>query len=255
MIVMPDSILASIIAAAGTISAAILQLRMSLSKDSGARSQSPGSRRKSNRAMIIALLVIVTAAGVAGFALSQWLTQNQRAAMTSLEQELRARTEDIGRTASQLELARTGARAEIEMGVLRRIGSDGLIVTARVAPCRPAIVSASGATAPPPGVVTETLLPAAATCTEAEGNSVTLCATIPANATVTDVQLYSRFADANSPWDASRALPGQESGLARFAEKYAETPDGAGTKQVCQGFTHWSAERARIARMIVHYSL
>jgi len=252
--IMPDSILASIIAAAATISASILQLRMSLSKDSSARAQSPGSRRKSNRVLMIALLVIVTAAGVAGFALSQWLNQNQRAAMTSLEQELRARTEDIGRTASQLEAARVGARAEIEMGVLRRIGTDGVVVAARVAPCRPALVSASGPT-PPPGVAGEKLLPAAATCTEAEGNSVTLCATIPANATVTDVQLFSRFADANSPWDASRALPGQEAGLARFAEKYAENPDGPGTKQVCQGFTHWSAERARIARMIVHYSL
>jgi hypothetical protein len=50
-------------------------------------------------------------------------------------------------------------------------------------------------------------------------------------------------------------LPGQESGQARFAEKYVESPEGPGTKQICQGFTHWSADRSRIARIVVRYSL
>ncbi len=251
---MSDSILAAIIAATATLSASLLQLRFSIAKELAARAQSPSSRKK-NRAPFIVLFVMVAAAAVAGFALSQWLTENERVAQGTLEHELRARVEEISRTANQLELTRAGARAEIEMGVLRKIGSDGVVVMATVAPCHPAVVVSSAGTSSPPGVPAETAPPPAAACTETEASSITLCATIPNNATVSEVELFARPADSDAPWSTSRLLPGQESGQARFAEKYIEAPEGPGTKQVCQGFSHWSAEHARAARMVVRYSL
>ena len=84
---------------------------------------------------------------------------------------------------------------------------------------------------------------------------MTLCATIPANATITEVALFSRLVDAETPWSASRLVPGQESAQARFAEKYSESAPEAGTRQVCQGFAHWSSDHARVVRVIVRYSL
>jgi hypothetical protein len=42
---------------------------------------------------------------------------------------------------------------------------------------------------------------------------------------------------------------------ARFGEKPIEIPDTAQTKQVCEMFSNWSSERARVARMLVRYSL
>jgi hypothetical protein len=251
---MSDSILAAIIAATGTLAASLLQLRFSLARELAARAQAPGSRRKS-RAPFAILFVMVLAAGVAGFALSQWLTENERVAQGTLEHELQARVEELSRTANQLELTRAGARAEIETGVLRKIGTDGVIVMATVAPCRPALIVSAPGTASPPGVSAETATPATPACTETEGNSVTLCATIPTNATVSEVELFTRFADAETPWSTSRLLPGQESGQARFAEQYVESPEGPGTKHICQGFTHWSTDHARVARMVVRYSL
>ena len=251
---MSDSILAAIIAATATLSASLLQLRFSIAKELTARAQSAGGRKKSRTPFII-LFVMISAAAVAGFAFSQWLTENERLAQGTVEHELRARVEEISRTANQLELTRAGARAEIEMGVLRKIGSDGVVVTATVAPCRPTVMTSSAATGSPPGVATETSPPSTAACTETEASSVTLCATIPNNATVSEVELFTRAADADTPWSSSRLLPGQESGQARFAEKYVESPEGPGTKQICQGFAHWSAEHARAARMVVRYSL
>ena len=98
-------------------------------------------------------------------------------------------------------------------------------------------------------------MPAARACSEADAVPVALCAAIPAGATVTDVALFSRPVGADTPWDASRFLPGQEAGQARFADKYSEeTPEG-GTREVCQTFTQWSAEHARVVRVVVHYSL
>ena len=84
---------------------------------------------------------------------------------------------------------------------------------------------------------------------------MTLCATIPGNASVTEVALFSRAADSEAAWSASRYLPGQVSGDARFATTYSESTPEAGTRQVCQAFAHWSNDHARIVRMVVRYTL
>ncbi|HTD31171.1 MAG TPA: hypothetical protein VK650_06410 [Steroidobacteraceae bacterium] len=249
---MSDSVLAAIIAGTATLSASFLQFRSASLREGGAR-QSTAARRK-NRLQRLVLFVIIGAAAVSGFALSQWLTDGERAAQGALQRELQARIAEISRTASDLELTRASARTEIETGVLRGIGAQGMAVTATVPACRPAAASGPPA-ASSPGVSSEPGVPAGRACLEAEASPVTLCASIPANATVTEVALFSRLADAETPWSASRLLPGQESGQARFAEKYSESAPEAGTRQVCQEFVHWSADHARVARVIVRYSL
>ena len=247
---LPDSILAAIIAGTATLSASFVQLRSALLREAAAGRSSSASRRR-NRLQLIILCAIIGAAGVCGFALSQWLTAGERAAQGVMQRELQARVAEISRTASQLELTRGSERADIESGVLRRIGSDGIVVMATVAPCRQLLAPASAAAAP--------AADAAATptrvCSESEASSITLCATIPGNASVTEVGLFSRAADSETPWSASRYLPGQPSGEARFAATYSESTPEAGARQVCQGFAHWSADHARIVRMVVRYTL
>jgi hypothetical protein len=248
-----DSVLAAVIAGTATLSASFLQLRSALLREGASRSAASAARRK-NRLQLLILLVVIGAAAVGGFAASQWLTNGERAAQAVMQRELQARVAEISHTASQLELTRGSERAEIERGVLRRIGLDGVVAMAMVAPCRPALNTApSPSPAAPPTATADAT--AARPCTEAEASPVTLCATIPDNATVTEVELFSRPADSDAPWSASRLLPGQESGQARFAEKYSESTPDAGARQVCQGFAHWSADHARIVRMIVRYSL
>ena len=249
---MPDSILAALIAGTATLSASFLQLRSALLRDGSSRAAA--SRRKSRLQLIILLVVVGTAAG-AGFALSQWLTESERRAQAVLQHELQARIAEVSRTANQLELTRGSERTEIESGVLRRLGNDGVVVVATVAPCRPAPAVSAADSALPPSATTDTAPPAAHSCTEAEAIPLTLCATIPGAASVTDVALFSRAVDSDAPWSASRFLPGQESGQARFAEKYSESAPENGARQVCQGFAHWSADHARIVRVIVRYSL
>jgi hypothetical protein len=251
---MSDSVLAAIITATATICMSLLQLRFSLGKEGGARVQAGGGRRK-GRGPFAVLFVIIIASGVGGFALSQWLNESERASQSMLQHELQDRVDQITRTANQLEQTRAGARAELEAGVLRRIGSDGVVVTATVGPCRPSLVVSPPGSATPPGVTAETAQPAAPICTESEASAVTLCATIPQNATITEVELYTRFAQSETPWSASRVVAGQESGQARFAEKYVEGAEAPGSSQVCQGFAHWSTEHARVARMVVRYGL
>ncbi len=251
---MSDPVLAAIIAAAATILTSLLQLRLSIGREFAGRAQGAAARRKARTPMILACVMLV-AAGVAGFALSQWLSESERAAQSVLQHELRARVEEISRTASQLEVTRSGVRAEMEAEALRKIGADGVVVMTTVAPCRPALVVNSPGAATPPGVSAETTPSPSATCTEAEASPVTLCATIPARASVIEVELFTRTAESDAPWSTNRALPGQELGQARFAEKFTESADAPDAKQICQSFTHWSADHARVARMVVRYSL
>ena len=267
----PDSVLAAIIAGTATLSASFVQLRSALLREAAGRSSAASRRR--NRLQLILLFAVIGAAGVCGFALSQWLTSGERAAQAVLQRELQARVSEISHTAGQLELTRGSERADIENGVLRRIGSDGIVVMASVSACRPpslpAATSAPSTAAPsgavpatgatlPPGATSQPGAEAAAlarSCTEAEATPVTLCATIPANASVIEVALFSRTVDSNAAWGVSRYLPGQESGAARFAPTYSESTNEAGTHEVCQAFAHWSSEHGRIVRMVVRYSL
>ena len=251
---MSDSVLAAIITATATVCMSLLQLRFSLGKDGGARVQAAGGRRK-GRGPFAILFVIIIASAVGGFALSQWLTENERVSQSMVQRELQDRVDQITRTANQLEQTRAGMRAEIEAGVLRKLGSDGVVVMATVGPCRPSLVVSPPGTATPPGVTGETTQPAGPLCTESGDYTVTLCATIPANAAITEVELYTRIAQAETPWSTNRVIAGQESGQARFAEKYVEGPEAPGTKQICQGFAHWSTEHARVARMVVRYGV
>src|SRR5258707_8878585 len=245
---MSDSVLAAIITATATVCMSLLQLRFSLGKDGGTRVQAAGGRRK-GRGPFAILFVIIIASAVGGFALSQWLTENERVSQSILQHELQEKVDQITRTANQLEQTRAGARAEIEASVQRKLGSDGVVVMATVGPCRPSLVVSPPGTATPPGVTAETAQSAVPACTESEASAVTLCATIPTNATITEVELYTRVAQSETPWSTSRVLAGQENGQARFAEKYVEEPEAPGTKQICQGFAHWSTEHARVARM------
>jgi hypothetical protein len=270
----PDSVLAAIIAGTATLSASFVQLRSALLREAAGRSSAASRRR--NRLQLIILLAVIGAAGVCGFALSQWLTAGERAAQAVMQRELQARVSEISHTAGQLELTRGSERADIESGVLRRLGTEGMVVMANVAPCHPSpalpaaantpagAASASGTVTPqgaptPPATAAQASNEAPATsarpCTEAEASPVTLCASIPANASVTEVALFSRAADSSAPWSASRYLAGQESGEARFAPSYSESTPEPGTRLVCQGFTHWASDHARIVRMVVRYSM
>jgi hypothetical protein len=256
---MSDGVLAAIIAACATVFASFLQIRASFAKDVAARAF-PSSRRKS-RAPLVFMFLMLGGAAVGGFALSHWLMEHERSMQNALMQELQARVATLTRTETQLVESRMGTRAEIESGVMRRLGLEGVVVLATVGPCKPplvvntpALAGHQGDAAAPVASQAAIASPPASTCTEADASPVTLCATVPMNATVTEVELFVRPAESDVPWANARVAGGAEAELARFSEKPVEVPDGATTKQVCQSFASWSTERARVARMLVRYT-
>jgi hypothetical protein len=257
---MSDGVLAAIIAASATVFASVMQLRSSFGKEVAARAVSSSSRRKS-RLPFMVVCIMLGGAAVGGFALSQWLTEHERTVQNELQRALQERIAIMSRTESELQKVRSGSRAELAASILSDMGKEGVAVTATVAPCKPPIMMSTPALAASAGE-TPAQMPSQqgtpstpATCTEADASPITLCAMIPANATVGDVELYVRPAGTDISWDTARVTPGHEFEQARFAEKPVEIEDGSSMKQVCEGFAHWSTERGRSVRMLVRYSL
>jgi hypothetical protein len=197
--------------------------------------------KKTRRGPVMAVFALIIAAGVGGFALSQYFVSLREGDRDSLRADLQAKLSEINATAARLEQARMTERAQIESEIHRadaaRLGDEGAVASAVVAPCRPEGV---------PGARQE--------CTEQTAMRVALCARVPAGASVKEVQLYTRFEDSRQGWADSRVQAGQDAGEARFSEKSVERPDEGGAKQVCQGFVSWNREKSRIARIVVKYA-
>ena len=259
---MSDGVLAAIIAACATVFASFLQIRASFTKEVAARAF-PSSKGRKGRAPVMFMVLMLGGAAVGGFALSQWLMENERAMQNAYQQEMQARIATLTRSESQLADSRNGARAEIEAGVMKRLGLEGVVVVATVAPCKVPVVvntptlAARTDTPVPTATTTQPASPAtaASSCTETDASPVTLCATVPMGATVTEVELFMRPAESDTHWATARVTAGVEAEQARFGERPTEVPDTAQTKQVCEVFSNWSSDRARVARMLVRYGL
>jgi hypothetical protein len=248
---MSEGVLTAVIAAGATITASVLQLRTSLAKEFAARSTTANARRKS-RLPLILLSVMLAGAVVGGFALAQWLHEDERVAQNALERDLRERISDLSKAQGELQQARSSTHAEIEAEILRRMGAEGIVVLATVAPCKPRLGTQTMDTSVSPSAGTSSV--ATSACSESDAAPIILCATVPLAAKLTGIELFVRVPDTTMSWDTSRAMPGQEIDQTRFSEKLSEVADGATSRQVCEGFRQWAAE-SRIARMVVHYTL
>jgi hypothetical protein len=241
-----EPLMAAMVGATATVITALVQLRLSWRKELKERERAQPITKKSRRGPVIAVLALMIAAGVGGFALSQYFLSLHEADRDrdrrEMRSDLQAKLSEINATALRLEQVRTNERKQIETDVQRadasRLGEEGVAASVVVGPCR--AEGAPGARQP---------------CTEQSALRVTVCARVPAAATVKDVQLYIRSEDSKQPWSETRVQPGQDAGEARFAEKFSERPEDGGAKQVCQGFANWSHQKFRLARIVVKYAL
>jgi hypothetical protein len=229
-----DPITAALIGAAATVLTALVQLRYSWRRELKDRERGQPITKKARRGPVIAVFVLMIAAAAGGFFLSQYVIELRDEDRDTLRAELHTQLAEISASAARLEEARLYEREEVESGALRaeamRRGEEGVAAGAVVGPCK-------------------------SPCGEQGAVRVAVCARVPASATVKEVQLYTRFEESQQPWADSRVQAGQDAGQAKFVEKHFERPDGDAAKQVCQAFVNWSSEKARLARILVRYSL
>lgn len=235
---------AALIGATATVLTALVQLRVSWRKELKERERGQPITKKTRRGPVIAVFVLMVAAAAGGFFLSQYVISLRDEDRDTLRAELQTQLSEISASAARLEEARLNEREEVESSALRveaaRRGEEGVAASAQVGPCKPEGAAAPGSKA---------------ACVEQGAVRVAVCARVPASATVREVQLYTRFEESQQPWADSRVQAGQDAGQAKFVEKHFERPDGDAAKQVCQVFVNWNVEKARLARILVRYSL
>mgnify|MGYP003482749999 CR=1 FL=1 len=236
-----DPVVAALIMATTTFITAMIQLSINARRQAAERAAGkPASRKSGNWLAILALMLAST---VGGYALSEYQAYQDRDQNQAMRDELQLRLRELGATAQRLERAgldRGGQNeADTRLAVERRRGAEGVAAVIDVPACRTSQVGFSQA---PPA------------CTENDAIRATLCAVIPAAATVTEVQVFTRIEDAQQGWSEARVQPGQDAGGARFAASPIERPASGDAREVCQQFAHWSSQKGRSARLLVKYA-
>jgi hypothetical protein len=231
------SVSATAIAAVGTVIGALAQLRMAWRKEVSERARGVPATKKSRRGPVLAVFLLLVAALVGGFVLSQFFMRQSDRESAALRGDLQTQVARISATAERLERVAVSDHGSIARADVRR-ETEGVTVTTTVGPCR-AVAAAAVDVAP--------------NCSEQEALRVTLCASVPSSAVVTATVLYARPEDSQQSWAESRVVPGQDVGRVRFADKTYERSESGQTKQVCANFSAWDGERAYSARMVVTY--
>ncbi|HEV8645203.1 MAG TPA: hypothetical protein VGR01_06505 [Burkholderiales bacterium] len=237
-----DPVTAALIGAAATFVTAVIQLTANARRQAAERAAGKPASRKSGS--WLAIFALALAALVGGYALSEYQSYSLRGDDKLLREEMQTRLRDISAAAVRLEragLEKNGqSEADARLAAERRRGAAGVAAIISVPPCR----------APKAG-----LAQAPAACAEQEALRTTLCAVVPASATVTEVQVFTRLEDAQQSWDDARVQAGQDAGAARFVDAYFERAQGNESKEICQHFAHWNSHKGRSARILVKYTL
>ena len=100
-----DKVVAAAVAAAGTVIGALIQLRASWRKEVSERARGVPMTKKSRRGPVLALGLLLGAAAVGGFSLSQYLVKQSERETAALRGELQAQLTQISATAQRLERA------------------------------------------------------------------------------------------------------------------------------------------------------
>ena len=107
------ALLASMIGAMATITAAFLQLRIAWRKEMMERAAHKPVTRKAKRGPITPVIILLIASAIGGFALSQYLVTDRRNKEEALEAQLQGRIDQLNVSAQKLENARLFGQDDI----------------------------------------------------------------------------------------------------------------------------------------------
>jgi hypothetical protein len=229
-----ETILAAMIGAIATVSAAIFQLVMAW------RSRSKvDSRPKKGTTMrsIFAVMALMVASAAGGFLYSEFLKQRNAEDLRAMRDELKDLRALIAQGRDQVH--GNSAAAAQPAGMVVPISMQGEDVEDSVESI--AYVPACRRT------------DAATACGESDAQRIALCGTVPAYARVDRIELFAQPDAVQHSWESHKAAFEEDLGGARFTGKSFEYAQANELKAVCVNFMQWSSEHPHIARILVQY--
>jgi hypothetical protein len=231
-----ETILAAMIGAIATVSAAIFQLVMAWRSRSKVDSR---PRKGSAARSVLSILALMTASAAGGFLYSEFIKQRNAEDMRAMRDELKdLRADLIAQRSDQVHggdapgAQPAGMVMPIALEAVQGV-EDAVESIAYVPACRRTDVATA--------------------CAEADAQRIALCGTVPAYARVDRIELFAQPDAVQHPWDSHRAAFEQDLGGARFTGKTFEYAQASELKAVCVNFIQWSSEHPHIARILVQY--
>jgi hypothetical protein len=228
-----ETILAAMIGAIATVSAALFQLVMAWRS----RSKVDNSRAKKGTTLrsVISILALMVASAAGGFLFSEFLKQRNAEDMRAMRDELKDLRAFIAQGREPVRA--TDAPGVQQAGMLMPIATEGVEDTVESIAYVPACRRTDAATA----------------CAEADAQRIALCGTVPAYARIDKIELFAQPDAVQHPWESHQAAFEQDLGGARFTGKSFEYAQANELKAVCVNFMQWSSEHPHIARVLVQY--
>ena len=230
-----ETVVAAMIGAGATVATAVFQLVMAFR----ARKADYKPKRGSGLRSMLAVCGLVLGAAVAGFAYSELRAQQEREQNRAMEQRISYRLQALANLQlAQLRSGKSGTAVPVASASAAPAAARSEAMV-HISACRPQIAGFGG---DPAG------------CDSANANRVALCASVPAQASVHDVQLFAHADGDSVQWETSRVAVDQDLGGARFSDGTYEVRQGADRKAVCAQFLQWNSERGHVARIIAVYT-
>ncbi len=232
-----ETIVAAMIGAAATVATATFQLFLAFRS----RKADSKPRRSSGVRSTLAVFGLVLGAAVAGFAYSELRVERERESARAMEQRISDRLQALADV--QLAQLRNGNLADEAALPATTVGSplparsEAMI---HVAACRSQTPAHGN---DPVG------------CDAANANRVAVCASVPSQAAVHEVQLFARGDGPSPEREPARVSVDQDIGGARFVDSTYEIEQGADRKAVCANFSQWNREHGHAARVVVVYTM
>jgi hypothetical protein len=227
-----ETILAAMIGAIATVSAALFQLVMAWRSKSKVDTR---AKKGTTLRSIVAVLALMVASAAGGFLYSEFLKQRNGEDMRAMRDELK----DLRALIAQgRDRVHGGEIPGVQpAGMVMPVAAEGVEDTVESIAYVPACRRTDSATA----------------CAEADAQRIALCGTVPAYARVDRIELFAQPDAVQHPWESHQAAFEQDLGGARFTGKSFEYAQANDLKAVCVNFMQWSSEHPHIARILVQY--
>jgi hypothetical protein len=227
-----ETILAAMIGAVATVSAALFQLVMAWRSRSKVDTR---AKKGTTLRSIVSVLALMVASAAGGFLYSEFLKQRNGEDMRAMRDELKDLRALIAQSREQARSSdAAGAQpAAMVMPVAMKGAEDTVESIAYVPACR--------------------RTDSASACAEADAQRIALCGTVPSYARVERIELFAQPDAVQQSWESHQASFEQDLGGARFTGKSFEYAQANDLKAVCVNFMQWSSEHPHIARILVQY--
>jgi hypothetical protein len=227
-----ETILAAMIGAIATVSAAVFQLVMAWRSKSKVDSR---PKKGTTLRSVVSILALMVGSAAGGFLFSEFLKQRNGEDMRAMRDELKDLRALIAQGRDQVHS--DAAPGVQPAGLVLPIAAEGVEDTVESIAYVPACRRTDAATA----------------CAEADAQRIALCGTVPAYARVDRIELFAQPDAVQHPWESHQAALEQDVGGARFTGKSFEYAQANDLKAVCVNFMQWSSEHPHIARILVQY--